>query len=561
MRLVDWMMAPEFAEGSERQRRARLLVTSSLALFVFGLLCLTIAPWAGGPIIWGIPVPPPVTSGLLAVLPVTLSIAHLGSDPRTSDRGALFLPAAVLVLVGYLAYFTGGFVSPIVQLLAAVPLLTAILAGPRFAASAGGITVALTAVFWLLDLQHHPFPDRPVRGPATVVELGTLVFMVSFVGFFSWVYESGRRLQTRFLIETQARLEETNRAVEINEQKFRQIAGNIGQAIWMTDSGAAGVVYVNDGYERLWGKEPSTLEANREAWKRLVHPEDAVNLPSDTTSDAVYRIVVGRKVRWIRHAVYPVAEDEGESHRHIHIAADVSAERKAAKLRARYLERVVEVQETERKHLARELHDETSQSLAALLVGLKAVEGTLTDPAVLEHVSGLRQQLRAVVTDLGRLARGLHPAILDELGLVTAVGRLADDVRDGHGINVQFRVSGFKEDADLPSNVKLTIYRITQESLSNVARHSGATQADVSLLRSPGGIHLRIEDDGKGFDPETTAGPDFEGGLGLLSMRERALLLRGTVTIESAAGTGTTVIADIPVRHPDMITAEVQTVW
>ncbi len=177
-------------------------------------------------------------------------------------------------------------------------------------------------------------------------------------------------------------------------------------------------------------------------------------------------------------------------------------------------------------------------------------------------VEGLRAQLRHVLGEMGRLARGLHPAMLDELGLITAVGRLVDDAREHGRLRVNLRVAGFAEGEDLtlPASIALTAYRIVQEALGNVVKHAGASEVDVALSLEGDTLRVRVEDDGRGFDPAAVAQQGgLRGGLGLLSMRERAALQGGNVAVESAAGQGTTVLADLPL-FPRANTAEIRRV-
>jgi signal transduction histidine kinase len=201
------------------------------------------------------------------------------------------------------------------------------------------------------------------------------------------------------------------------------------------------------------------------------------------------------------------------------------------------LRRVIEGQELERRRLARELHDETGQALTSVLLGLKAVEGADDVPAAL---GSLRELVVGTLQDVRRLAVELRPKALDDFGLVPAVERLVDTFRSSTGITVQFE-SRLGE-ARLPSEVETTLYRVVQETLTNIAKHAGAQAVSVLLVRRGSSATAVVEDDGQGFSPAD----EERGGIGLAGMRERLALLDGRLVVESDPSTGTTVVAEVP---------------
>jgi two-component system, NarL family, sensor histidine kinase DevS len=199
------------------------------------------------------------------------------------------------------------------------------------------------------------------------------------------------------------------------------------------------------------------------------------------------------------------------------------------------LRRMVEGQEAERRRLARELHDETGQALTSVLLGLKTIEKAEDVPTA---VAQLRELVVATLQDVRRLAVELRPQALDDFGLVPALERLVDTFREATGISVEFESR--LGDSRLPSEVETTLYRIVQESLTNIAKHAGARNVSVLLLRKPGAVSALVEDDGHGFDPS-----DGHVGIGLEGMRERLALLEGRLEIESS-GTGTSIVSEVP---------------
>ena len=230
------------------------------------------------------------------------------------------------------------------------------------------------------------------------------------------------------------------------------------------------------------------------------------------------------------------------------ILATATERKRTEESRTRLIERVMSAQEEERRRIARELHDETGQSLTSLLVGLRLIGDTRTLKKAKGQVNRLRHITVQVLDNLRRLARGLHPSILDDLGLVVALTRYATDYAESHGIAVNVRTEGL-DSGRLPSSVETALYRIMQEALTNIARHAAAKTVRIALTRQALRVYLIVKDDGCGFDVATTFRTSATSGhLGLYGMRERAMLLGGSVTVESKRGKGTTVSVQIPLR-------------
>ncbi|BDG60047.1 histidine kinase [Caldinitratiruptor microaerophilus] len=204
------------------------------------------------------------------------------------------------------------------------------------------------------------------------------------------------------------------------------------------------------------------------------------------------------------------------------------------------LDRVIAAQEEERRRIARELHDETGQSLTSLIVGLKALEEA--HPEARDTAAELRRQAAATLDEIHTLILALRPRALDELGLVPALRRFVSDFSQKHGIRVDFQTLG--DDLRLPARVETCLYRIVQEALTNVARHARARAVSVVIDVWPHQVSAVIEDDGVGFDPNQVGG----GRLGLAGMRERAALFGGQLRVESSPGGGTTVAVKIPLE-------------
>jgi signal transduction histidine kinase len=201
----------------------------------------------------------------------------------------------------------------------------------------------------------------------------------------------------------------------------------------------------------------------------------------------------------------------------------------------------VEVQETERKYIARELHDEAGQALTSLMVGLRLLERDAHRPeAIIAGTAELKDMVDSVLENLHRLAADLRPASLDHLGLVPALRQYAEAISDRHNLVVQFEAIGFEY--RLPSDIEIALYRIIQEALTNVVRHAQATRVDVLLEQRRDKLIAFVEDNGIGFDFSAAQ----NGRLGLFGMRERTEMLGGTLLVESTAGVGTTLRVEVP---------------
>lgn len=207
--------------------------------------------------------------------------------------------------------------------------------------------------------------------------------------------------------------------------------------------------------------------------------------------------------------------------------------------------KLITAQEEERRGIARELHDELGQVLSTIKVEIavarRRLDSTGTSGQLLENVESIADTALTSVRDLSHL---LHPSLLDDLGLPAAVDWYLRGFGTRYGIRVELLVD--RMDARLQPETEVTAYRIIQEALTNVARHSGASTCRVYLQRLATTVLVTIEDNGRGFDTAAVAKADVRHGLGLLGIRERASLLRGTLRLESAPGSGTRLTVELP---------------
>lgn len=211
--------------------------------------------------------------------------------------------------------------------------------------------------------------------------------------------------------------------------------------------------------------------------------------------------------------------------------------------------RALNAEEEERKRIARELHDDTAQSLAALLIRLRLLRSVEDPEARDAALDDMRGEVGASLERVRRFARGLRPPALEDLGLIPA---LESHVRAlSESVGVPIRISAEPLTGSLSSEAELALYRIAQEATSNAIRHARPDQVQIFVRPAGEAIALVVEDDGIGFDTAEVAGRD-EGSLGLFGMRERAAYVGGRVQIRSQPGAGTRVEATIPRTDRDL---------
>jgi signal transduction histidine kinase len=209
--------------------------------------------------------------------------------------------------------------------------------------------------------------------------------------------------------------------------------------------------------------------------------------------------------------------------------------------RRRLIQRIVDSQEEERKHIARELHDQVGQSLMALLLWVQSDSRFRQSPA--SFCPQLEGKIRELADEIHRLTRGMRPSILDHYGLETALARYLDEISQKTSLEIDYQSNGPADAGRLPDRLEVSVYRVVQEAITNVVRHAKAHRVSVVLLRTRRDVTVLVEDDGCGFDPAALSG---KTRLGLTGMRERATLFGGVCTVDSEPGRGTTIRIKIP---------------
>ena len=316
----------------------------------------------------------------------------------------------------------------------------------------------------------------------------------------------------------------------------------------------AGVMYLDDRMRDLCGI-PSGQQDGLQAlefWMEHLHPDDRprmLNVRQQMQDGRLERLSTEyrylhptRGEMWIHHLAGVAARDAtGRAIRTYGVLRDIT-ERKQVEDELRDLSRrLIGAHEEERALLARELHDDLTQRVAVLAIEAGRAELADSDGPQATAMRSVREGLVRLSEDIHSLAYQLHPSVLDELGLAEALR--AECERQGRRGRLELSLKLDPLPTEVGKEEALCLFRVAQEALNNVARHSGASAASVTLRQMDDGLLLAVRDDGVGFDP---ASPGRGRSLGLASMRERVRLVNGTLDIESAPGRGTSVIAWVP---------------
>ncbi len=336
-------------------------------------------------------------------------------------------------------------------------------------------------------------------------------------------------------------------ALRISERNYRELFENASDAIWVHDLNGK-ILAVNSAFERLTGYGRDALiganvsmflsshglsKVDREAHNVVLRGETALPYEQELIKKDKSAVIVQIGTSLIT--------SEGEPWAFQHVARDITEEKRVQENLRFYVQQVSQAQEAERKRIARELHDETAQALVAVLRNLEDLvsghsELTLKD---------IREQIRSILQGIRHFSQQLRPSILDDLGLLPAVKWLASDLTKNYAIAADVKVVG--EPRQLPPDAELILFRITQEALTNVQKHSQANNVGITVEFADHSTKMTVRDNGKGFEMPGKVGDLARSGkLGLTGMQERAQLLGGTLTIDTKPGKGTTLSLEIP---------------
>lgn len=349
---------------------------------------------------------------------------------------------------------------------------------------------------------------------------------------------------------------ERGREWERERAELAAQAAGLGLWDWRLDSGQ---VLVDERWANQIGYTQAEFEGTWEAWKSLIHPEDIegvlasqqASFQQDGTLTCEYRMRASNgEWRWMLCLGNVRERTKGGRPRrvigtHLDVTnqkdAEVTLRRSEAQLR-RLAARLEAIREEERRAISREIHDELGQALTGIKMDLAWIDGQLGDRTGLsQRVRQMMGQVDSTVEAVRDLSSRLRPALLDDLGLSEAVEWQVGDFERRSGLPCDLTIS--VDELDIAPERAIAVFRILQESLTNVARHAGASRVAVELSRAGGRLVLRVSDNGRGIDDIEL---QDEGGLGLLGMRERATSLGGTLHIGRATGGGAAVTVKVP---------------
>jgi PAS domain S-box-containing protein len=351
----------------------------------------------------------------------------------------------------------------------------------------------------------------------------------------------------------QEELEAASASLRLSEQQrlFALEAADIG--VWSWDI-ANDDRFWSDRYKQLIGVPPET-KPDRDVFLSRIHPSDRAAFEEYRERafaefgryEVEFRIVGpdDDRPRWLSSKGALERDEAGNPVRMHGVFQDITQRKEFDRERQALQRSIMRAQEQERMRLARELHDQTGQSLAAITLELKAIENSV-DQAHRERLDLIRLLLEQMGQVLHQVAWELRPASIDELGLATAAANYVAEWSAQYSVEVDFHCGDGKLD-ELAVDMRITIYRIIQETLTNIAKHARATLVSVLIERVDAVLQLTIEDNGCGFDAASTkAQLGNRHNFGLAGMEERLSLVGGGLQIESSLGVGTTIYVRIP---------------
>ncbi|KAF0128694.1 MAG: sensory transduction histidine kinase [Bacteroidetes bacterium] len=389
-------------------------------------------------------------------------------------------------------------------------------------------------------------------------------WMRHFVTVFK-ANEDGKPLQilgALFDIDDQKKTEHNllvaKEKAEESEDKFRQITESIGEVFWLNNADNSEVIYVSPSYEKVWGHTCQSLYDKPNSFIDAVLEEDKPAVFAEYEKyingkgfDLEYRIIKpDSSIRWIKAHSFPVKNDAGNVIRHAGIAEDVT-QRKLAEIEIEKSKellsdlniRLESARENERAVISRDIHDQLGQSLTALKIDLVTLQAKMkTESQEGEAMGGMIKMVNSISRDVQRISSELRPLMLDDLGLSATLEWYCEEFAYRTGLKVELDIEASQSNC---INRDLALYRVAQESLTNIIRHANAGVVKVSLCEINNNIVLSIHDNGIGIPPEKL---ESHKSLGLMGMSERLKQYDGKLEIQSSGNIGTIIKASIPIK-------------
>jgi len=353
-------------------------------------------------------------------------------------------------------------------------------------------------------------------------------------------------------IESEEERKQAEKALKESESRYRDLFERASDGIFVRDL-EGNIIEVNRAAAEITGYSASELTGmnisqllSNESFKLAMERQQALLKGGDDTQRYELELVRKDGARRIIESATRLFSQDGQIVSVQAMVRDVTEQKRLRENLQFYISQITKSQEEERRRIACELHDETAQSLAALSFDVNAIsrDKTRLSGESIQHLEQLQDKIDRLIEGIRRFSHELRPPVLDQVGLIPALELLTEEPNRGDRVNTIVKVIG--SERRLSPEAEMVLFRIAQESLRNVRKHSQATEAVVRVEFTPHKVKLSITDNGQGFElPELLGDFASRGKLGLLGMHERARLVGSSLSVKSQVGKGTTVALEV----------------
>ena len=347
---------------------------------------------------------------------------------------------------------------------------------------------------------------------------------------------------------------ETATKLKLSNIRYKTLAENIPDVVYSASPyNKFEIRFINSNIKSLCGYSAQDFYFTSDIFSKIIHPDDREHILKKyrkiTKNVSLHYRIIHKETGALRYIIdhaIPVKEDN-KSIAIEGIIVDITNEVKGKQRLSALMRELINAQENERKRIAKELHDEAGQALSAIKINLKLMENNLgnNSPKLKHAIENTDKLVDNLIVDIKRIALDLRPSILDDLGLKAALRSYIEEFKSRTNIEVVYNIRGFKR--RLPTNIEIAFYRIIQEALTNIIKHSSADNVIINIKEGKETIDLTIRDNGRGFHTGKAFNPDTRGiGFGIIGIQERVKNLGGDFHIESEKGKGTQLSLNVP---------------
>ncbi len=351
--------------------------------------------------------------------------------------------------------------------------------------------------------------------------------------------------------ELEIQVEERTADLKKSEEAYRRIIETSNEGIWILDTEGK-VLFANDRVGEILGYSQEEI-IGRITFDFLVESqkEPVARMREDFNKGA--KLINERQLRhkdgsivWVLVNSFPVFDSNGNHINNMGMFVDITEQKRLRDERQQFTKKLMQVQEEERKRISRDLHDETAQKIALITLEMDALcqkEKQLPEE-IAARINKIREIAGNTLQEIRRFSHDLRPSVLEHFGLAEALELITDGMNSMGQIDVSISITG--SERRLSEEAEVALFRITQEALSNVRKHSGATKAKVNITYTSKKVKVVVSDNGHGFNVNNKSDDSLNSRLGLVGMRERAQLIGAKLQIKSLEGIGTTVSVELP---------------